>query len=95
MQQKELTMKKGNDTIKQMKKKLNCNQKVCYICKQGFSTDGNHEKHHKVRNHCHYTGKYRGAVHDNNKLLKVNNKDTRTVYGSTYDYKFIINELEK
>ena len=22
------------------------------------------KKHHEVRDHCHYTGKYRGAVHD-------------------------------
>ena len=30
------------------------NQKVCYICKKEFIND-------KVRDHCHYTGKYRGA----------------------------------
>ena len=22
------------------------------------------KKHHKVRDHCHYTGKYRGATHN-------------------------------
>ena len=37
-------------------------QKVCYICKKGFSTD-NDKKCHKVRDHCHYTGKFRGAAH--------------------------------
>ena len=37
-------------------------QKVCYICKKGFSTD-NDKKYHKVRDHCHYTGKFRGAAH--------------------------------
>ena len=29
-------------------------QKVCYICKKGFSTDDN-KKYQKVRDHCHYT----------------------------------------
>ena len=36
------------------------NQKVCYICKKEF--DKSDKKHYKVRDHCHYTGKYRGAV---------------------------------
>ena len=39
-------------------------QKVCYICKKRFSADDNNKKYHKVRDHCHYTGKYRGAAHD-------------------------------
>ena len=34
-------------------------QKVCYICKKGFSTNDDNgiafnKKHHKVRDHCHY-----------------------------------------
>ena len=33
-------------------------QKVCYICKKGFCTNDNNKKYHKVRDHCHYTGKY-------------------------------------
>ena len=37
-------------------------QKFCYICKKEFSTDKNDEntfkKYHKVREHCHYTGKF-------------------------------------
>ena len=36
----------------------------CYICLRKFSTDDNNEKYQKVRDHCHYTGKYRGASHD-------------------------------
>ena len=39
-------------------------QKVCHIFKRIFSTDYNNKKYHKVKDHCHYTGKYRGAVHD-------------------------------
>ena len=38
-------------------------QNVCYICKKGFSADDDNRKYHKVRDHCHYTGKYRGAAH--------------------------------
>ena len=34
-------------------------QKVCYICKEEFSIDDD-----KVRDHGHYTGKYRGAAHN-------------------------------
>ena len=37
-------------------------QKVCYICRKEFNTDD--KKYHKVKDHCHFTGKYRGAAHD-------------------------------
>ena len=36
----------------------------CYICKKKFSTDDNIKKYHKVRDHCHYTGKYKGVAYD-------------------------------
>ena len=40
-------------------------QKVCDICKKEFTADDNDKNafklYHKVRDHCHYTGKYRGA----------------------------------
>ena len=36
-------------------------QEICYICKKDF--DKNKKKYYKVRDHCHYTGKYRGAAH--------------------------------
>ena len=43
------------------------NQKVCYIYKKEFGTDENDKNafklYHKVRDHCHYTGKFRGAAH--------------------------------
>ena len=45
-------------------KKIHRRQKKCYICKKRFSTDDNNKKYHKVRDHCHYTGKYRGAARD-------------------------------
>ena len=30
-------------------------QEICYICKKEFDTSN--KKDHKVRDHCHYTGK--------------------------------------
>ena len=43
--------------------KINYNdQKVCYICKKEFDTID--KKNYKVRDHCQYTGKYRGAAHN-------------------------------
>ena len=37
-------------------------QKMCYICTKEF--DISNKKRHKVRDHCHYTSKYRGAAHN-------------------------------
>ena len=43
-------------------------QNVCYICGKKFNTDKNNENefklNHKVRDHCHYTGKFRGSAHN-------------------------------
>ena len=66
------------------------NQKVCYICKKEFIDD-------KVRDHCHYTGKYRGAVHNTCNLRYKIPKNIPVIFhnGSTYDYHFIIRELVK
>ena len=75
-----------------------CNkQKVCYICKKRFFTDYNNKKYHKVKNHCHYTGNYRGAGHDVCNLRYKIPKEILIVFhnGSTYDYHFIIKELAK
>ena len=66
------------------------NQKVCYICKKEFIDD-------KVRDHCHYTGKYRGAAHNTCNLRYKIPKNIPVIFhnGSTYDYHFIIRELIK
>ena len=70
-------------------------QKVCYICKKEFDTID--KEHHKVRDHCHYTGKYRGAAHNICNLRYKVPKEILVVFhnGSTYDYHFIIKELVK
>ena len=67
----------------------------CYICKKGFSTDNENKKNHKVRDHCHYTRKFREAAHNICDLRYKTPKEITVVFhnGSTYDYHFIINHL--
>ena len=67
----------------------NCNKEnTCYICKKDFNND-------KVRDHCHFTGKYRGAAHNMGNLRYKVPKNIPVIFhnGSTYDYHFIIKEL--
>ena len=77
------------------------NQKICYIYKKGFCTDRNNENeyklYHKVRDHDHYTRKYRGAAHSICNLRYKMPKEIPVVFlnGSTYDYHFIIKQLAK
>ena len=83
-------------------------QKFCYICKKEFSDDDdddddddydddNNKKYHKVRDHCHYTGKIRGAAHNIFNLRYKTPKEITVVFhnGSAYDYHFIVNQLAK
>ena len=51
----------------------------------------------KVRDHCHYTGKYRGAAHSICNLRYKISKEIPLVFhnGSTYDYHFIIKQLAR
>ena len=39
------------------------NATVCCICKDKFEKTWRDKKYCTVRNHCHYTGSYRGAAH--------------------------------
>ena len=72
-------------------------QKVCYICKKEFNTDDSDKNHYKVKDHCHYSGKYRGAANNICNLRYKIAKEIPIVFhnGSTYDYHFIIKELVK
>ena len=77
------------------------NQKVCHICKKEFSTEKNDKNtsklYHKVRDHCHYTGKFKGAAHSICNLKYKTPKEIPVVFhdGSTYDYHFTIKQLAK
>ena len=85
--------------------KINYNdQQIYYICKKEFDKSDTagpssleHKKNYKVRDHCHYTGKYRGAAHNICNLRYKVPKEIPVVFhnGSTYDYHFIIKELVK
>ena len=70
-------------------------QKICYIGKKEFNN--NDKKNYKVRDHCHYMGKYRSAAHNICNLRYKVPKEIPIVFhnGSTYDYHFIIKELVK
>ena len=67
----------------------NCNKEnICHICKKEFNND-------KVRDHCHFPGKHRGAAHNTCNLRYKVLKNIPVIFhnGSTYDYHFIIKEL--
>ena len=71
------------------------NQEICHICEKEFCTDKGNKKEFKLkqkfRDHCHYTGKYRGAAHNISNLSYKITKEIPLVFhnGSTYDYHFI------
>ena len=72
------------------------NPKICYICKEKFQNKYlKDKKYGKVRDHCHYTGGYRGAAHSiSNSTYSVPKKIPMVFHnGSNYDYHFIIKEL--
>ena len=53
------------------------------------------KKYFKVRNHCHFTGKYRGAAHDICNLRYKTPQEIPVVFhnGSTCDNHFITKDL--
>ena len=70
-------------------------QKTWDTCKKEFNN--NDKKQQKVKDHCHYTGKYRGAAHNICNLRYKVPKEIHVVFhnGSTYDYHFIIKVSNK
>ena len=77
------------------------NQKVCFLCGDDFCIDKTNKKEYKakckVRDHCHFTGKYRGAVHSKcNVQYKVPKSISVAFHnGSSYYNHFIIKQLSK
>ena len=58
MQWRWLILKKKNEVINKEQQGSNENANICYIWKQ----ISKRQKYCKVRDHCHYTGKYVGGA---------------------------------
>ena len=87
--------KKEMTPLTKKEEKNHNKQKVCHICRKEFNTDDSDKKYHKVKDHCHYTGRCRGAAHAISNLRYKIPKEIPVVFhnGSTYDYHFIIKNL--
>ena len=72
------------------------NSKFCYICKENFDNKYLKDKKYcKVRDHCHYTGEYRGAIHSICDLKYTVPKNIPLSFhdGSNFEHHFITKEL--
>ena len=67
-------------------------KKCIFIEKRKYAK---YKKYCKVRDHCHYTGEYRGAAHSLCDLKYSIPKQITVIFHneSNYDYCFIIKEL--
>ena len=78
-------------------KKFYEDQEKCHICKENFCMDKDDKDYvnrKKVKDHCHYTGKFRGAVHSKYNLNYKALKDISIIiHNASYDTHFIINQL--
>lgn len=71
------------------------NATICHICKEPFRmTFEKDDPKRKVRDHCHLTGKFRGAAHSDCNLMYQVTKVLPVVFHNLdYDSHFIIEEL--
>ena len=90
--------RKKNEVITNEQQNSDQNSKICYIYKEKFEDKHATDKNiFNIRDHCHYTEKYRGAAHN---MCNLRYSVPKKIYmafhnGSNYDYHFIIKELEK
>ena len=85
---------KPMDLLTEQEKVLHNNAKIWFICEKSFC---NNKNNIKVKDHCHYTGKYREAAHSPCNLRYKIPKSIPVVFhnGSSYDFHVIINQLAK
>ena len=88
--------KKKKFTVNKKRIKITSRRKSMLFCEKRilkkFATNKNYRK---VSDHCHYTGKYRGAAHSicNLKFNVPNEIPVVSHNGPSYDYHFIIKKL--
>ena len=72
-------------------------QEICHIFEKKFCMDKDDKSYKnktKVKDHCHYTGKFRGAAHSKCNLnYKVPKDIPIIIHNASYDTHFIINQL--
>ena len=97
---KQITNKEKNAMIP-----LNCDQEIkhnesthCYLCNQSFNTNKQikyYKNYKKVKDHCYYTGIYRGAAHYLCNLRYQEQQDITVIIhnGSNYDFHLLIRDL--
>ena len=87
---------KPMNPLAEEKKESYKNQELCHICEKEFCTNKNKEMR-KVKDHCHYTGKSRGAAYRKCNLNYKIVKEIPVLFlnGSVYDYHFIIKYLAR
>ena len=84
-------------TLTNEQNKFHEEQEACYICNEKFcmdKTDEIYENRRKVKDHCHYTGKFVGAARSIcNLRYKVPENIPIVIHNASYDTHFIINQL--
>ena len=74
-------------------------QEACHTCIENFCTDvddKNYKTKKRLKDHCHFTGKIRGAAHSICNLnYKVPKNIPIVIHNASYDFYFIINQLAK
>ena len=72
-------------------------QEICYICKEKFcmdKDDKNYINKRKVKGHCHYTGKFRGAARSKCNLnYNLQKEISIIIHNASYDTHFSLNQL--
>ena len=75
---------------------LHVKGKICYISKKKFESKYTTDTtYRKVRDHCHFTGKYRSTEHRISYSKYSTPKEIPVIFynGSNYDYYFVVKEV--
>ena len=88
-------MKKNVTTNKRRTKIVSRCKSMLYLWKNVTKKFANYKNYQKIRDHCHFAGKYRGAAHSICNLKFNVPNETPVVFhnSSNYEYHFIVKEL--